>query len=113
MEIIILSITPIFLTILGIVIRTGKANFLIAGYNTASKEEKEKINEKELAKSMGNLLLILGCIQFILPISKVLNLGDMNILGVYVNVLFIFVTIGGVIYMNTAKKFKRWLWYTL
>lgn len=107
MEIIILSITPIILIILGIVIRTGKANFLIAGYNTASKEEKEKINEKELAKSMGNLLLILGGIQFILPISKALKLGDMNILGVYVNVLFIFVTISGVIYMNTAKKFKR------
>lgn len=107
MEIIALLIAPIILIIFGMIIRTGKANFLIAGYNTASKEEKEKINEKELAKSMGNLLLILGGIQFILPISKVLNLGDMKILMVYVNVLFIFVTIGGIIYMNTAKKFKR------
>ncbi|ENY99941.1 hypothetical protein HMPREF1092_03078 [Clostridium thermobutyricum] len=107
MEIIILSITPIFLIILGIVIRTGKANFLIAGYNTASKEEKEKINEKELAKSTGNLLLILGGIQFILLICRLLSLGDFKFLLVCVNILFIFVTIGGVIYMNTAKKFKR------
>ncbi|WP_317311520.1 DUF3784 domain-containing protein [Clostridium thermobutyricum] len=107
MEIIAFLIAPIILIIFGMIIRTGKANFLIAGYNTASKEEKEKINEKELAKSMGNLLFILGGIELILPISKVLNLGDMNILMICVNVLFIFVTIGGIIYMNTAKKFKR------
>lgn len=107
MEIIAFLIAPIILIIFGMIIRTGKANFLIAGYNTASKEEKEKINEKELAKSMGNLLFILGGIELILPISKVLNLGDMKILMICVNVLFIFVTIGGIIYMNTAKKFKR------
>ncbi|WP_288477803.1 DUF3784 domain-containing protein [uncultured Clostridium sp.] len=107
MEIIAFLIAPIILIIFGMIIRTGKANFLIAGYNTASKEEKEKINEKELAKSMGNLLFILGGIELILPISKVLNLGDMKILMICVNVLFIFVAIGGIIYMNTAKKFKR------
>jgi len=31
----------------------GKGSFLIAGYNTASKQEKEKYDEKKLCRVMG------------------------------------------------------------
>ena len=40
------------LVILGILFLKGKGAFLIAGYNTASKAEKEKIDEKKLCKYM-------------------------------------------------------------
>lgn len=47
----------------------GKGSWLIAGYNTAGKEEKEKIDEKKLCRSMGVLLLlvagILGLITYV------------------------------------------------
>ncbi len=36
--------------ILGIIFLCGKGSFLIAGYNTASKVEKEKIDEKQLCR---------------------------------------------------------------
>lgn len=39
---IIYFLAPILLWGLAIAIGSGKANFLIAGYNTANKEEKEK-----------------------------------------------------------------------
>ena len=44
-------------TVLGIFLLFGKGSFLIAGYNTASEEEKKKIDKKKLCRSMGIMLL--------------------------------------------------------
>lgn len=41
------------LAIISIAIFTGKATFLIAGYNTANKEEKNKSNKNALSKVIG------------------------------------------------------------
>jgi len=43
----------IICVIISIILLSGKGSFLIAGYNTASKEEKEKYNEKKLSYIMG------------------------------------------------------------
>ena len=43
-----------------IVLFIGKGDFLIAGYNTASKEEKEKCNIKRLRLIMGSCFILLG-----------------------------------------------------
>ena len=53
------------LAILGIVILAGKGDNLIAGYNTASKEEKEKVNIKRLRLVMGILLILLGLMLYL------------------------------------------------
>lgn len=37
----------------GIIFAFGKGGFLIAGYNTASKEEKDKYNKKRLTRCMS------------------------------------------------------------
>ena len=49
-------ILPLIFIILGVLLRFAKASFLIAGYNTSSKLQKEKYNEKALCKFIGNLL---------------------------------------------------------
>ena len=41
-------IIALILALMGIVIAIGKGDWLIAGYNTSSKEEKQKINIKRL-----------------------------------------------------------------
>lgn len=46
-------IVVIILVIISVLLLSGKGSFLIAGYNTASKEEKEKYNEKKLCYIMG------------------------------------------------------------
>lgn len=51
---------------LGIVILAGKGDMLIAGYNTASKEEKEKYDIKKLRLLLGLLLIILAACSFLL-----------------------------------------------
>ncbi len=46
-------ITIVVLVICGIIFAFGKGDFLIAGYNTASKKEKEKYNKKRLTGCMS------------------------------------------------------------
>ena len=53
------------LAILGIVILAGKGDNLMAGYNTASKEEKEKVHIKRLRLVMGILLILLGLMWYL------------------------------------------------
>ena len=45
-----------------IILFIGKGDFLIAGYNTASKEEKEKCNIKRLRLIMGSCFILLGAL---------------------------------------------------
>ncbi len=55
--IIIFGITTVPLFILGLFIRKGKGLMLIAGYNTMSKEDRDKVDKEELSRSVGNLLI--------------------------------------------------------
>lgn len=103
---IIYFLAPILLWGLAIAIGSGKANFLIAGYNTASKEEKEKIDEKKLSEFMGKFLFVLGMIQLILPIAEIFKI-EFEGLVFSVSTIFIIVTLGGIIYMNTGNRFKK------
>lgn len=101
-------ILPIFLGTLAILISTGKADFLIAGYNTASKEEKSKIDEKALSKFLGKLIFILAIIQLAVPIATIMNINSLKLITIWTNIIFVGVTIAGVIYMNVSKKFEKY-----
>lgn len=64
----------IILAILSIVLLSGHGSWFISGYNTASKEEKAKYDEKKLCRTMGIgmsiiaiLLLIMELLESILP----------------------------------------------
>lgn len=56
-EIIILIIALTFL-IMSILLFRGKGKWLIAGYNTMSKEERKKFDEKKLCKAVGSLCVV-------------------------------------------------------
>ena len=65
----------IIFAVLSIVLISGHGSWLISGYNTASKEEKAKYNEKKLCRVMGSgmaviavLILIMGVFESILPV---------------------------------------------
>ena len=96
--------TILLLSVLGLVIRSGKGAFLIAGYNTASKEEKEKTDEKKLCKAVGNLLLGLA-VCWILP-TVGMAIEKMWIVWVGF-ALTTMVCIIGVVYMNTGDRFRK------
>ena len=55
---------------LSITLLSGHGSWFISGYNTATKEEKEKYDEKKLCRTMGIgaiLALIMGLLENILP----------------------------------------------
>ena len=64
----------VIFAVLSIVLLSGHGSWVISGYNTASKEEKEKYDEKKLCRTMGIgisiiaiLVLIMGLLENILP----------------------------------------------
>lgn len=62
----ILIIVAAILVIMGIIILIGKGDNLIAGYNTASEEEKAQYNIKRLRGLIGGLLLALAPMMLLL-----------------------------------------------
>lgn len=64
----------IILALLSIILLSGHGSWFISGYNTVSKEEKDKYDEKKLCRIMGSgmsvitlLTLIMGLLENILP----------------------------------------------
>ena len=64
----------VIFAVLSIVLLSGHGSWFISGYNTASKEEKEKYDEKKLCRTMGIgmsiisiLILIMGLFESVLP----------------------------------------------
>ena len=92
------------LVLLGIIFLKGKGSFLIAGYNTASKAEKEKIDEKKLCTCVGMLMFALPGCFFIVMLSDIFH--KMWILWLGLGLVFA-VSIGGIIYINTGDRIKK------
>ena len=63
---IVLIIVAAILLIMGIIILVGKGDNLIAGYNTASKEEKSQYNIKRLRGLIGGILVVLAPMMLLL-----------------------------------------------
>lgn len=63
---IVLIIVAAILVIMGVLILIGKGDNLIAGYNTASEEEKAQYNIKRLRGLIGGLLLALAPMMLLL-----------------------------------------------
>ena len=56
----------VLFAIMGISLICGKGTWMIAGYNTMSKEEKEKHDIKKISRAVGILLLVVDVIMAIL-----------------------------------------------
>lgn len=70
---IVLMVISILLLFIGFCIKYLKFYFLIAGYNTANKEDKRLIDIKGLSKFMGNYFLIAGAAALVSMIAEYLQ----------------------------------------
>ena len=94
----------IILFFMGFITKFFKTGLLISGYNTASEEEKAKYDKEKLTKFAGNMLMVSSAI----PLIGGLIIGKINIIPFYVvNIPWVIIIIGGVIYMNTGGRFKK------
>ena len=98
---IVLIIVAAILLIMGIVVLIGKGDNLIAGYNTASKEEKSQYNIKRLRGLIGGLLIVLAPMM-------VLLLGEESMTAGWSFVAYTFVLSTVVVILaNTWAKNKK------
>lgn len=104
MEIFVMLIVILFFFIIGIVFSNGKGAFLIAGYNTMSKEEKDKYDTVALCKSMGKLMFSL-CGSMIFWLLAIIF--DTSVLFVIGMILFVIFLVVGLIYMGKEDRFKK------
>ena len=66
----IIWILAVIFLVLSIVLLTGRGSWLIAGYNTASKEEKSKYDEKKLCRVMGAGMAVITVMLFIMGLGE-------------------------------------------
>ncbi|EPH84326.1 DUF3784 domain-containing protein [Enterococcus sp. DIV1749] len=78
-EICISFIIIFFFALIGIQLFRGKWLMLIAGYNTSSKEERKKMNGKNLGKLFACLLFFL-CLLLVLQTFNLLSPGIFSLL---------------------------------
>ena len=64
-QFILLLIISLIVLVLAVIILTGKGDNLIAGYNTSTKEEKERYNIRRVRICIGGILLILSPIMLL------------------------------------------------
>ena len=98
-----LVITALFV-VLGIIFASGKGANLIAGYNTASHDEKIKTDEKKLLKAMSIFMFVLAGCFLVSALSQVLHVKSLIWIG---QALFVVALIAGLIYLNTGNRFKK------
>lgn len=99
-------IVGIIFLALGLIVRTGKANGLIAGYNTMSEEVQANWNEKAMSKFVGWMLIVPSIILLIACIPILLNVFSFIIMCISWGI-FVITIIFGVIYLNISPRFKR------
>ena len=103
MWIIDLLIAILFL-IFGLFLQKGKGAFLIAGYNTLPKKEKDKYDKDALCKFMSKVAFSMMVSFIILSVS---NLFEKVILMWFGWILFGLTIIFTLIYGNTGNRFKN------
>lgn len=95
----------IFLFLLvGIMLSLGKWSFLIAGFNTMSKEEKANYDEISLCKFMGKFMFVIAFCIFLFVLSDFLLIPILFNIGIgllIISVIFI------IIYANTNHRFEK------
>ena len=97
------AITAVFF-VLSVVFLLGKGAFLIAGYNTASKKEKARYNEKRLCRVMGAGM---GILTVLVGLCAVFQDDPPAWLGIAVPAGIFLVIVGVLILSNTVCLVKN------
>ncbi len=91
----------ILFIVLAIILLMGKGDMLIAGYNTASEEERKTIDIKRLRIVMAILMVITAIFCAILPL-----IGDNKNSLLVAAAIFVAITLVSIIIANTWAKKK-------
>ncbi len=101
---IITGILGLVIVILAVVLLFGKGEFLIAGFNTMSENEKKRYDSKALCRFIGKILLPIGILTPAVAIGGIYDIGWFG--GAYVGLTAILVVFA-LVYCNTGNRFRK------
>ena len=101
---IITGILGLVIVILAVVLLFGKGQFLIAGFNTMSENEKKRCDSKALCRFIGKILLPIGILTPAVAIGGIYDIGWIG--GAYVGLTAILVVFA-LVYCNTGNRFRK------
>lgn len=90
--------------LIGIMLSLGKWSFLIAGFNTMSKEKKEKYDVISLCKFTGKIMFVVAFSIALFILSDILMMPILLNIGVVIIISSVIFT---VIYANTGNRFEK------
>ena len=100
-ELIIMSALAVCFLVMGIFLWQGKGAWMIAGYNTSTKQEQKKYDTKALCRFVAKLLWLTTALLVVICFAK----NSLTVICLsLVYIIFIF---GAVIYANTGNRFKK------
>lgn len=101
---IVLGILIVFLIVWGSFLMNGKGMFLLAGYNTMSKEKKDEYDTAALAKFVGKMAFTLAFSNLLTLIGDLRDIELLTNLGMVLTLVLIVYLVGN---LNLSKKYKR------
>jgi Domain of unknown function (DUF3784) len=103
-----LDLLPAMLLLLaGWLIKYKKVTWLISGYNTASRREKERYDVEKLCRHMGNFVFTLAGIFFVFAAARMLFSEYSESIMTIGIVVFVVVSLGGLVYLNTGNRLMK------
>lgn len=89
---------------MSIALLRGRGSWLIAGFNTMDKKEREKYDAQALCRFMGKYLLSVTLLLPAIPLGGILKAGWLPLIfGFYAVISVIFV----IVYCNTGNRFRK------
>ena len=92
------------LILLGYLVKYKKWSWLIAGYNTSTKEQKDKYNVNALCDAVGNFVFVLGVILLIAALGEYLGLYWVIATSW---IIFFIVSVATLVYINTGNRYMK------
>jgi hypothetical protein len=97
----------LLLFLLGYLIRVYRLSFLVAGYNTASKKEREKYDVEKMTRGVGNMLMISSSFLIFGGIIAIL-LDTHAMMIMHASwIMFTLFMLGAVVYVNFTGCLKK------
>ncbi len=102
--VVIVGALSFLMIVMAIALLKGRGAWMIAGYNTMSKEEQEQFDRVALCKFMGKILLPIGLAMPMMLVGMLL--GTSWFFWAF-TVLTIGLAIFAVVYANTGNRFRK------
>ena len=90
--------------IMSLILLTGRGSFLVAGYNTMSKSEKERYDAVALSKFVGKILLPMAILTTLVGIESLVELWWFWVIW---GISFVGLLVFAIVYANMGNRFKK------